>query len=143
RILSSARSYRPDARIAGVLVSEHVAGGIEMLAGVQVDPLFGPGLLVGLGGIFVEVLGDSALRLLPVGPEQARAMVEELRAYAILRGMRGRPPADIDALVGALVGLGQLAAALGPRLVAIDINPLVVRAAGEGAVALDALIELR
>jgi acyl-CoA synthetase (NDP forming) len=142
RILASARRHRPDARIAGVLVAEQASDGIEMLAGIQVDPLFGPGVVVGLGGIFVEALGDSALRLLPVGQDEARAMVEELRSYAILRGVRGRPPADVDALAGAIVALGELAAALGPRLRAIDVNPLLVREAGRGVLALDALIDL-
>ncbi len=142
RILASARRYRPDARIAGVLVAEHAADGIEMLAGVQVDPVFGPGVVVGLGGIFVEALGDSALRLLPLGPGEARAMVEELRAHTILKGVRGRPPADVDALAAALLALGEMAAALGPRLRAIDVNPLLVRAAGRGVLALDALVDL-
>jgi acyl-CoA synthetase (NDP forming) len=142
RILANARRHRADARIHGVLVAEQATDGIEMLAGVQVDPLFGPGLVVGLGGIFVEALGDSALRLLPVGRQEARAMVEELRAYAILQGVRGRPPADVEALVGALLALGELAQALGPRLRAIDVNPLLVRGAGRGVLALDALVEL-
>lgn len=142
RILANALRHRPEARISGVLVAEHAADGIEMLAGVQVDPVFGPGLVVGLGGIFVEALGDSALRLLPVPPVEARAMVEELRAHTILAGVRGRPPADVEALSAALVAVGEMAAALGPRLRAIDVNPLLVRAAGRGVLALDALVDL-
>lgn len=142
RILASVRRHQPSARLAGVLVSEQVSGGIEMLAGIQVDPLFGPGVVVGLGGIYVEALADSAVRLLPVGPAAARAMIEELRAYPLLRGARGRPAADLEALAAAITALARLAATLGPRLRAIDVNPLLVRAAGRGAIALDALIDL-
>jgi acyl-CoA synthetase (NDP forming) len=142
RILASARQHRPGARIEGVLVAEQCRDGIEMLAGIQRDPQYGAGLLVGFGGIFAEVLRDTALRLCPVDEGEALAMLKELRGWPLLHGARGHPPADLDALAAALVALSDLAAGLGPRLVALDVNPLLVRPAGAGAVALDALVEV-
>ncbi len=140
-ILSSARHHRPDARIQGVLVAEQASGGLEMLAGIQRDPQYGPGVLVGFGGIYTEVLQDSALRLAPIDEEEAQAMLRELRGWPLLAGARGRPPADVAALGRALVALSDLAVGLGPRLLALDVNPLLVRPAGQGVLALDALVE--
>jgi acyl-CoA synthetase (NDP forming) len=142
RILAAARAHRPEARVEGVLVAEQVRGGVEMLAGVQVDPEFGPGVLVSFGGIYAEILQDTALRLVPLDRGEAEAMVRGLRGWPILAGARGRPAADVDALAEVLVGLSELARCLGDRLRSIDINPLVVLPAGRGVVALDALVEL-
>ena len=114
----------------------------EMILGVKSDPLFGPAIVCGFGGVLVEVLRDVAVRVPPVDAAEAQAMVDELRGRPLLAGVRGRPPADIAALRGALVALAALAGALRGELRALDINPLLVLEEGRGAVALDWLIEL-
>jgi acetate---CoA ligase (ADP-forming) len=121
---------------AQLLVQEMVQG-TEVLLGARADPQYGPFLMVGLGGILVEVLKDVAIRLLPVDEREARAMLQELRGYKILKGVRGQPPRDIDALVKAIVGLSDIFAAQRNRLSDLEINPIMVRAQGGGAVAVD------
>jgi acetyltransferase len=121
---------------AQLLVQEMVQG-TEVLLGARVDPQYGPFLMVGLGGILVEVLRDVAIRLLPVDEREARAMLQELRGYKILKGVRGQPPRDIDALVKAMVGLSDIFAAQRNHLSDLEINPIMVRAQGGGAVAVD------
>jgi acyl-CoA synthetase (NDP forming) len=115
-------------------------GGVEMILGVQNDAVFGPVVMLGLGGIFVEVLRDVTFRIAPFGIEEARAMIAELRGAAILKGARGQPPADLAALAETLSRLSLFAAAHRGRLASIDINPLLVRSEGQGVAALDALI---
>lgn len=145
RIMAAALAYRPGARIGGVLVAEQITGAVEMLAGISVDPQFGPAVVVGMGGVLVEVLNDAAIRLPPFDKAEAMAMVEELRGRRVLAGVRGRPPADIEALADTLVKLGHLALALtgsgsgAPRLRELDINPLFVLPEGCGVRAADAL----
>ena len=143
RVLTSVRQHAPEARIEGVLVSEQVHGAVEMLMGISQDALFGSTVVVGLGGIFVETLGDVAIRLPPINEADARSMLDELRGRAILDGTRGRAPADIDALVKALTRLGDLALAEQGRLVALDVNPLFVLPWGQGVKAADALVVVR
>jgi acyl-CoA synthetase (NDP forming) len=121
---------------AQLLVQEMVQG-TEVLLGARTDPQYGPFLMVGLGGILVEVLKDVAIRLLPVDEREARAMLEELRGYKILQGVRGQPPRDIDALVRAMVGLSDVFAAHRNHLSDLEINPLMVRAQGGGVAAVD------
>ncbi len=133
----------PGARLAGVAVQPLVADGVEVILGVKVDPLFGPAVVLGLGGVLVEVLHDVALRLPPFGMDDARAMIAELRGTAVLSGVRGRPPADVAALADTLVRLGALALAHADRLAALDLNPVLVRPAGHGVVAVDWLVEMR
>jgi acyl-CoA synthetase (NDP forming) len=140
-IIHAARSYNPDARLNGVLVQEMVPPGIEMILGIAPDPVFGSVLVAGLGGIFVEVLRDVAHRIPPIDKAAARAMVDELRGVALLHGVRGAPPGDIDALVDRIERLSWLAHDL-PEIVELDINPLVLGAAGKGAHVVDALIRL-
>ena len=111
-----------------------------MILGVQNDPVFGPVVLLGLGGIFVEVLRDVTFRIAPFGVEEAHNMIGELRGRAMLEGARGQPPCDIDALAEALSKLSVFVAAKRDEFTSIDINPLLVRPKGEGAAALDALI---
>ncbi|MGE5269376.1 MAG: acetate--CoA ligase family protein, partial [Thiohalocapsa sp.] len=108
--------------------------------GVQNDAVFGPVVMLGLGGIFVEVLRDVTFRIAPFGEEEARRMIGELRGAAMLHGARGQPPCDIDALAAALSKLSLFAAAKRAEFSSIDVNPLLVRPKGEGAAALDALI---
>ncbi|MFI1734313.1 acetate--CoA ligase family protein [Streptomyces acidicola] len=127
----------------GVLVCQMVERGVEMVVGVTHDRLFGPTVTVGLGGVLVEVLRDSAVRVPPFGEDQARAMLTELRGLALLDGVRGAPPADVDALVEVVLRVQRMALELGDDLAELDINPLMVLPRGQGAVALDALAVCR
>ncbi|MFJ3635697.1 acetate--CoA ligase family protein [Streptomyces sp. NPDC090112] len=123
----------------GILVCQMVERGVEMVVGVTQDDLFGPTVTVGLGGVLVEVLHDAAVRVPPFGEDQARAMLRELRGHALLEGVRGAPPADVDALVEVVLRIQRMALELGDELSELDINPLMVLPRGQGAVALDAL----
>jgi acetate---CoA ligase (ADP-forming) len=143
RLVARVSERAPDATIEGVLMSPMVQGGTEMILGVQNDPVFGPVVMLGLGGIFVEVLRDVTFRIAPFGVEEAQRMIAELRGAEILEGARGQPPADLDALAAALSKLSVFAAAKGDEFTSIDINPLLVRAKGAGVAALDALILTR
>ncbi|MFF1703404.1 acetate--CoA ligase family protein [Streptomyces sp. NPDC058252] len=124
----------------GVLVCQMVERGVEMVVGVTHDQLFGPTVTVGLGGVLVEVLRDAAVRVPPFGEDQARAMLAELRGRALLDGVRGAPPVDVDALVEVVVRVQRMALELGHDVAELDINPLMVLPRGQGAVALDALV---
>ena len=141
-VLRNAKAYKADAVIEGVLVQEMV-GGVEAILGVTNDPLFGPAVMFGLGGIFAEVLKDVAFRLAPVTPSVAREMIEEIRGYPVLAGARGKTPADVAALVDAIVRLSALAVDLKDHVAELDINPLFVMEKGGGVKAADALIKLR
>ena len=141
-MLARVRRRAPAARLDGVLIQRHIAGGTEMILGVKSDPLFGPAVVCGFGGVLVEVMRDVAVRVPPVDLAEARTMVDELQGRALLTGVRGRPAADIGALCDAIVRLGALAEAHRGRLQALDINPLVVLEEGRGAIAVDWLIEL-
>jgi acyl-CoA synthetase (NDP forming) len=115
--------------------------GVEAILGVTNDPLFGPAVMFGLGGIFAEVLKDVSFRLAPVTASVAREMIEEIAGYPVLAGARGRPRADLDALVDAIVRLSALAVDLKDIVAELDINPLFVFAEGRGVKAADALIK--
>ena len=125
-------------RIDGVLVSELVTGGIETVVGVSQDPLFGPVVMAGLGGIFVEVLEDVTFRVPPFGRDEAERMLTELTGAKLLEGVRGAKAADVDALVDVIMKVQRLALDLADEIGELDMNPLVVKP--RGAVALDALI---
>ncbi|WP_392966203.1 acetate--CoA ligase family protein [Streptomyces sp. LN245] len=127
----------------GVLVCQMVERGVEMVVGVTHDQLFGPTVTVGLGGVLVEVLRDTAVRVPPFGDDQARAMLSELRGRALLDGVRGGPPVDVDALVEVVIRVQRMALELGDEISELDINPLMVLPRGQGAVALDALVMCR
>ncbi len=142
-ILASVRSYKPDAAIDGVLVQEMVQDGVEVILGINNDPLFGPALMFGLGGIFTEVMKDVSLRLAPIHASVAREMIREVKAYPLLTGARGRAPCDEEALVDALCRLSAMAIDLKDHLAELDINPLFVLPAGRGVKAGDALIKPR
>jgi len=142
-IMRNAKIYKADARIDGVLVQEMVGGGTEVIVGITNDALFGPAVMFGLGGIFAEVLKDVAFRLAPITPAIAREMVEEVKGYPVLAGARGKPPADVDALVDALVKLSALAVDLKDHIAELDINPLLVMSKGQGVKAADALIRMK
>jgi acetyltransferase len=121
----------------GHLLIQEMVQGTEVLIGARTDPQYGPFLMVGLGGIFVEVLKDVAIRLLPIDEREAREVLKELRGYKVLEGVRGQGPRDVDALVKAMVGLSEIFAAHRDHLSDMEINPIMVRAQGKGAVAVD------
>lgn len=141
-ILAAAARHAPDAEVTGVLVAKQLSGGVECLMGINRDATFGPVAVFGLGGIFVELLNDVAVRACPFGPDEAREMILSIRGSAILQGLRGQAPADIDALAGMLSRLSVFAAGAGERLMSIDLNPVLAMPEGQGAYALDAVIEL-
>ncbi len=127
----------PGAKIEGFSVQEMVRGEAEVIIGVNNDAQFGPIMMVGLGGIAVEIMRDVALAPAPLCQARAQAMIRSLRSLPLLEGARGRPPLDVDAVADALVRLSWLAADLGPTLIDLEVNPLIVKKRGEGAVAVD------
>ena len=127
-------------KLAGVLVQQMIAGGIEVFAGVSRDPDFGHTLAFGIGGIAIEIMRDFALRLLPLRAGDAEAMIAETKAAKLLRGIRGGPPADIDSLARSLYALADLAYAERALIAEIDLNPIKVLPQGQGCVVVDALI---
>ncbi len=140
-IMRNARAYKADVRIEGVLVQEMVDGGIEAILGVTNDPLFGPAVMFGLGGIFAEVLKDVSFRLAPVTKSVALEMIDEIKGVAVLNGARGAAPADIEALADAIVRVAAMAVDLENCMAELDINPLFVLPQGRGVKAGDALIK--
>jgi len=141
QILDNAHHYNRCARIEGVLVQEMVpADAVEVIVGSSNDKEFGPVVVFGLGGILVELFKDSVLRLAPVSLEEAYEMIASVRSAALLRGFRGRPMADLDALADVIVRVSHLAYDLRDQVTAVDINPLMVRPQGLGARAADALV---
>ena len=118
-----------------------IAGGQEVIVGVKRDPTFGPLVMFGLGGVYVEALRDVSFRLAPLTAADAGEMIDEVRSAVLLKGLRGAPPADRAALVDAIVRVGQLAADH-PEIAELDINPLLVLPEGQGVMAVDARIIL-
>lgn len=135
-LMERVRTAAPHARIEGVLVAKQLKGGTECILGIHRDPVFG------LGGVFVEVLRDVVFRRCPFGVAEAEAMIRGIRGLPLLTGARGRKPADIGALAEALSRLSVFAHQAGPRLRSVDLNPVVAMPEGQGAFALDAVIEL-
>jgi acyl-CoA synthetase (NDP forming) len=135
---------RIDGGLEGILVQPYLRGGVETIVGLSDDPQLGRLIMLGLGGTLVEALGAVTWRACPIGPAEADAMIEDVPALAtLLGGVRGAPPADRGALVRALVDLSRFGVRLGRRLDTVDVNPLLVRAEGQGVAALDALVVLR
>lgn len=139
---AAARAY-PRAAISGVVVQRQEPPGTEVLLGVTRDPVFGPVMTVGLGGIFTEILQDIEHRTLPIDAGRAEAMLRRLKAFPLLDGARGRPKRDVAALCRAMAALSDAVLANEAELAEIEVNPFVVREAGAGAVALDCLAVLR
>jgi acyl-CoA synthetase (NDP forming) len=125
-----------------VLVAQMAPAGVETVVGVSHDPTFGPVVMVGLGGVLVEVLDDVALRLAPFGVDEARRMIDELKGARLFHGFRGAPPADVDALADLLARISAFAAAEEGSYASVDLNPVRVLPRGQGVVVLDALVEL-
>ncbi len=140
-ILFRVKKALPRATITGILVQEMITNAREVILGFTRDPQFGPMVMFGLGGIYVEVLKDVSFRLAPLEFEEAREMIREIRGYGLLRGVRGEEEADLPALTSALVALSRLAVDF-PELVEGEVNPFMVRRRGEGAVAVDARLIL-
>lgn len=138
-ILARARAYDAGAEIRGTLVAPMV-GGVECILGVQRDPVFGPVVMVGSGGVLAEVLNDVSFRKAPIDRAEARRMIAETALARMLEGVRGRPRCDVEALAAAVAALSRFAAAHADVIESVDVNPLVVLPEGEGAFALDALI---
>ena len=139
-VLANAKAYNASAHIDGVLVQEMLRGGTEAILGITNDPLFGPAVMFGLGGIFAEIMKDVSFRLAPVTPSMAHEMIAEIKGYPLLTGARGRAHADVDALADAIVRLSALAVDLKDHVAELDINPLFVMERGKGVKAADALI---
>jgi len=140
RILIAAKKYAPHARIDGVLVQPMAARGREVILGINRDLQWGPLLMIGLGGVLVEALGDVALAPVPLDHTAARALIARLKGAQILGPHRGAPPADIEALADLMVKLSQFAADHAGEIAEIDLNPVIVHAQGEGVSVVDALI---
>lgn len=137
-----AQRYLPEARLWGCLVQKMVPSGLEILIGMNRDPQFGPLVTFGLGGIYVEILKDATFRLSPFSREEAIEMLDELRTSALLDGVRGQPPSDRNAIVDALMRIGQLVVDF-PQIVELDINPFIVYEDGKGGIAIDMRLILR
>jgi acetyltransferase len=141
-IIRRAVEYNPEAELDGVLVQKMAPAGSEVILGLNRYPIFGPLLMVGIGGIFVEVFQDVVFRLAPIGRNEARRMIRQIKGYRLFQGFRGRPPADIEIIEKSMVSLSNLATNH-PEIVELDINPLLVHNRGEGATAADCRIILK
>ena len=142
-VIENAITHHSNARINGVLVQEMISSGTEVMIGTSQDPQFGPTVVFGLGGIFVEILNDMSLRVAPVSRSDAEQMVTEIKGYQILKGARGKTGSDIEAVVDVLLRISKLAKDWEHIISEIDINPLIVFDKGLGIKALDALVVLK
>lgn len=141
-ISNNAKKYKSNAQIKGVLVQEMITSAKEIILGSKTDPLFGPLIMVGLGGIYVEILKDVVFRLAPIDEHEAEKMVESIRAIKLLKGIRGEPPSDLAAVVDCLQRLSQLIIDF-PEIEEFDINPLLVLERGKGVRVADVRIGLK
>jgi acetyltransferase len=141
-LIERAKAAKPEAEIWGAQIQEMVTNAREIIIGMNRDPQFGPLVMFGLGGIYVEVLKDVTFRVAPMSRQQATEMVEAIRSYKLLTGVRGQAPADLDAVVDAILRVSQLVSDF-PEIAELDINPLLVRDQGKGAVAVDMRLILK
>lgn len=139
-IMESCSKYNPKAKLEGVLVQEMVKSGVEMIIGINSDKKFGPMLMVGMGGVFVEVFKDIVMYPCPFGKSEAIEMIESLKSYQLLKSYRGSKPCDIDALANAMIKLSQYAARNKDLVKEIDLNPVFVYPEGEGVSIVDTLL---
>lgn len=140
-LISNAKRFMPEALILGVAVEEMIGPGKEVILGSSRDPSFGSLLMFGLGGIYVETLKDVSFRIAPLGLSEVDSMIREIRSYPILKGVRGEEPSDLIAVKEALLRLSQLVTDF-PEILEMDINPLMVLAAGKGAVVIDSRLTI-
>ena len=141
-MLSRVRAIKPEANIEGVLVQKQMKG-VECLLGISRDEQLGPTLVMGLGGVFVEILADVTLRIPPISAAEARRALESLKGAKVFAGARGAPPADIDALAQMAARLSWLAYDLRDEIAELDLNPVMVLPQGQGAFVVDALVVMR
>jgi acyl-CoA synthetase (NDP forming) len=141
-MLTGVRAKKPDANIEGVLVQKQTKG-VECLLGIARDEQLGPTLVMGLGGVFVEILADVQIRVPPISVAEAKRALDSLKGAKVFSGVRGAPPADLDALADMAARLSWLAFDLGDRISELDLNPVMVMPKGEGAFAVDALLVAR
>ena len=141
-MMSRVREAKPEANIEGVLVQKQIKG-VESLLGISRDDQLGPTLVMGLGGVFVEILADVAIRIPPISANEARRALESLKGQKVFSGVRGAPPADLDTLAETAARLSWLAYDLGDDIAEMDLNPVVVLPKGQGAFAVDALLVMR
>jgi len=139
KILENVKKHKPDAKIKGILVQEMAPSSTEVIVGSTKDPQFGPALMFGLGGIFVEVLKDVTFRIAPITQQDAQEMITEVKAYPVLKGYRGQPPADINAIVKILLSTSKLVMDH-QEIKELDLNPIMVYE--KGAKTVDARIIL-
>ena len=139
KILANAAQHAPNAKINGILMQKMLKAGTEMIIGLNSDPQFGPMLLVGMGGVFVEVFKDAALYPVPLNHDEALHMLQSLKSFKLLNGYRGNPPADIEALTDMMVKISDFAYRKKDTLKELDMNPLFVYPKGEGVAIADAL----
>jgi acetyltransferase len=141
QILQSVTAHAPSARVRGVLVQPMAEAGVECVVGLSQDPVFGPVVMVGLGGVWIELLKDVTFARCPVSPAEAEAMIHRLRGVRLLQGFRGSPPADIQALADLVSRVSVIGAALGDQLGELDLNPVFVHP--KGVTAVDVVLTLR
>lgn len=141
-MMRSIAAKQPDARLEGVFIQKMMRGGREVLLGMKHDPQFGPVLVFGLGGIYVELLKDVTFRVAPIREYSAKHMIQSIRTYKLLEGARGEPPADVDAIADSILRLSQLAVEQ-PLISELDVNPMLVMAEGHGAYVADARIAVQ
>jgi len=141
-LIDNARAYKPDAKIIGLTIQEYIPPSREVIVGALQDPSFGATVMFGLGGVWVEVLEDISFRLAPLSAEDAREMIQEIKGYPVLAGIRGSPPADVGALVDIIQKVGQLSHEF-PEITEMDLNPIFAFDDGKGAVVADVRIILR
>lgn len=139
-IMANAAKHAPQARLDGVLVAPMVRGGVELIAGVSRDPVFGPVVMVGLGGIYAEILKDVAVQVAPVSEEEALRMIRGLKMFPLLDGARGQAKADVAAAARTVARLSEFACRHADDVAEIDMNPILVKPQGEGVLVLDALM---
>jgi acyl-CoA synthetase (NDP forming) len=141
-LIERAKEYKADAEIWGAQIQEMITDAREVIIGMNRDPQFGPLVMFGLGGIYVEVLKDVAFRVAPMSRLQAEEMIESIRSYKLLTGVRGQAPSDLDAVADTVLRIAQLVTDF-DEIAELDINPLLVREKGQGAVAVDMRLILR
>jgi acetyltransferase len=140
-ILFHVKKYIPDANIRGILVQEFIKDKKETIIGISEDPQFGPMIMFGLGGIYVEALKDVSFRIAPLSRQVAREMIEEIKTVSLLKGTRGEDPSDIESIIEIMLKVSQLVIDF-PEIIEMDINPLFVKKQGEGSIAGDARIRI-
>lgn len=140
RVITNAAKHAPDARVDGVLVAPMVRGGVELIAGISRDPVFGPVVMVGFGGIYAEVLKDVAVQVAPVSEQEATRMIRSLKMFPLLDGARGQAKADVEAAARTVARLSEFACRHVQDVAEIDMNPILVKPQGEGVLVLDALM---